>query len=384
MQGQDVFSATSGGAYTEPKKLFGGVTYTSFKEVKRRLSFLNRDLSDGSVKKNNYLGVFKLNPTVMMNERIALGFDNNEHKMVRPYMDHSLWGNHKSWSEKEIEWHIKEYLSKKKVIQISEDLLVLTIHILFNFWLRAPDFSEDDSMNFRSHYQNKRLIISILPEYVAKILSPFLGTSNILHYQKEIFENITQLIKLQYNASGETKNFLQTDKKALSLIVKGVLDAITFAGGIGVPTLLHHCLAVLHNARKEGEGIRLNPNNVKLFILETARLYPAVNAVSYDRVNPSGSVDREILSLGTAFRDPLIWGKDAHLFKIRELTVYKNNLGAWNEWAGSHHSCPGKDMSMSIISNFLLQLDGLEWKGPDAIVPQFGYTFGSFNISVLK
>ena len=69
--------------------------------------------------------------------------------------------------------------------------------------------------------------------------------------------------------------------------------------------------------------------------------------------------ERVLITMQTAMRDPKVWGADADEFKLRELKKYENLSVAWLEPAvHSEHpehnrTCPGKDLSIAMITGML-------------------------------
>ena len=81
------------------------------------------------------------------------------------------------------------------------------------------------------------------------------------------------------------------------------------------------------------------------------------------------------------------------MFKLRPLGLYHRELAAWAEWAG-RRSCPGKDLSWTIVRAFLLELQAVGWRHEaedpaaeqegGARVPTTGYAFAAFDIKLVS
>ncbi len=360
-EGPAYYAKVRASGRNEPLSMFQASVYTSMAEVSRRMQEYGADM--GGIGSGNYLGEFILNANVMSHGTIALGMDKASHAKTRPYLDASLWGDTKSWEKDDIKAAISEFFVGRDTIHVSDDITPLVLEILWNRWVGA-EFPGADVEAFRD-YQSTRLLLSILPTWTKWLMVSTVDNVNEMH--SKFLSTLEKRVRLDANFEPEHD---------VGLIAWGLLDAITFAGGLGVPTLLHHCLAALVNDAA-GTDFRLTAENVDGFIFEVSRLYPAVTGAVFTR---NGT--REILAIGEAQRDADVWGADAAEFRIRDIAYYHSNLMSFADFAGSR-SCPGKSLSLAIIREFLLQLAEVGWTGPRDPVEVQGYTFGAFDMRLL-
>lgn len=155
-----------------------------------------------------------------------------------------------------------------------------------------------------------------------------------------------------------------SNEQALEVSHSLVDGALSFAGGLSVPSLITSMLGVLYS-KKHGDFAENKAYRKPSFMWETVRLYPAVVGVPFVK---TGTTQREALMLPTALTDTAVWGKDAFKFTLRDEKVYKGNIDvAWNGFAedkrypNDDHSCPGKAMSEAMMLGFMQALEYSEW-----------------------
>merc|ERR1712146_375844 len=103
------------------------------------------------------------------------------------------------------------------------------------------------------------------------------------------------------------------------------MDALLFAGGLSVPTLINGGLAVLHfnetSMTMDDQKTWKNADDadaddvVTKFVWEVIRLYPAVIGFPYWE---NEGTRRVVLNIATALQDPAVFGDDAGNFKLRD------------------------------------------------------------------
>eukprot|EP00466_Bigelowiella_natans_P020820 jgi/Bigna1/71762/fgenesh1_pg.17_\ len=374
-----------------PFDIFNATVYTDTSEIRERMGEYGRDAAEASkpqrqiitqgIGSGNFLGAFVLNDAAMLYGTIALGANKNFHTKMRPFFDETLSGDKRKWNEASLSKDIRKILQNQKIIHIRDDLVVFCVQLLFNHWM-GDNMTIDEARDFAA-YQKKRLMVSLLPKFATYFMP---GLVSAIQEKNQMYlKRIKQLIIMNHKREVE---------EDISRIAWGVLDALTFAGGLGVPTLLHHCLAVIANGEAE-EALKQHPpgssgaykidlSKLDILIQETSRLYPAVSEVPYTR-----DEKREVLALGSAFRQEKVWGTNAQAFKLRDRSQYELNLAAFAEFGGSTRRCPGKDLALTICREFLNEIDRRGWevikdengKGGERIKNR-GYDFPGFSISL--
>lgn len=106
---------------------------------------------------------------------------------------------------------------------------------------------------------------------------------------------------------------------------------------------------------------------MKLFVYEVERHFPPVSEVCWVVKNKTGLKQEdwiEWVNLFTACKDPKAWGPDSDQFKLRSFEEYHQKHMAWADTAlhngkneaPNSHVCPGKDLSLVMLSEFLIAM----------------------------
>ncbi|GAB5370695.1 hypothetical protein AAMO2058_001515400 [Amorphochlora amoebiformis] len=356
----------------EPIDMFQASVYTSTLQSKRRMK--QYALDDKELSKSNFLGFLMLSSTVMENGTIALGASKDVHDKIR--VDFDLLAGNKppfAFDEKSIESDVQEFLARfeGKEMTIRKDISPFILRVLWNHWI-GDEMTDSEAAEFVD-YQKKRLLLSIAPGWVSYLMRSWVRF--VKEAQAKWLLKIETLLGESYGKLGKHKT-----PSEMALLAWAVLDALTFAGGLGVPTLTHHCIAVIANGEASAvldSNGRLDRKKIDHFIMETSRLYPAVTEVPFLR-----SGKREVISIGMQSREKAVWGDDADTWKLRPLPLYHENLNAFAEFAHPTRSCPGKGLSLAIIRGFLKQLNEYSWSNVDTSKPlkANGFRFPEFTI----
>ena len=398
---RDLVSALSGSAayyaahvatLTDPDatfSAFGGNVVTSHVEVKRRQLTFSRDIAEGRVKRTNSLGIFRLADSMFtFRPKIALGMDDADHSVVRPWIDRVAWGAEQTWTTEEVERDVRELLAARPAMpSVKVSISKIVLHVLHTRMLgRGAAHTWNDTEAFAA-YQGQMLMHAVLPDAL-----------NSMSWAESV--RTEQRRWLDLYAAGLTDDAPPGPTKEWKAWTW--LTALTFAGGLGTPTLIHNALAVLCNTKFE-----LSPATMDRFIMETSRLHPPVPEIMYDRRDAAtGEYRPEVLVAGYAARDTSVWGEDAAEFKLRPLAEYHRNLAAFGEWTGmgegyatpdeaerptnvdlrtQSRGCPGKHFTYVIARTILTELAGTPARRrascpSEAIAPQSPWGFADFAL----
>ena len=163
----------------------------------------------------------------------------------------------------------------------------------------------------------------------------------------------------------------------ITILASNLMDAVLFAGGISVPTVIRYCLGLpyskwgntalppaVHQLFKRNDftiDCPVDSDLVKRYVQETIRYFPPVAGFSYREVHSQHKV---YLNLLMAQGDPDVWDA-ADEFVMRPLDDYKKSQ-SWAEGAACaacpaskeqmvslspYHArdCPGKELSLDMI-----------------------------------
>ena len=147
--------------------------------------------------------------------------------------------------------------------------------------------------------------------------------------------------------------------KQLTLLSSVVMDALLFAGGVSIPTVLGYCLAI---PRPKWGETNLPPNfslddtnTHAAYVLDIIRRFAPVSGLAFtERSAGKASCRRVFLDILAAQRDKAVWGEDADAFRLRPLADYhKFSVGFAEPATPNSHSCPGKYFGLASVFAFL-------------------------------
>lgn len=146
-------------------------------------------------------------------------------------------------------------------------------------------------------------------------------------------------------------------------VASAVLDALLFAGGVSVPSVVSNAFAVLYGEYGRGqlgEGFELREEQLLPFAFEVIRRFPPVAGfASWDRrTNQHVLIDLLMASLDERGDG---WGPSAREFRLRPMAEYHKKGVAWADQAtvagdNAHpftRACPAKDLSIRMVVGFL-------------------------------
>lgn len=383
--GEEFYRARYGPSREPVIEVFGGKAFTRFSDIQPRLLDMDEAARRGDIVRRNWLGPAMLASDVFVDGMFALGLDYQNHTIFRPWMDSTLWGAHKKWSSAEIEEAAEKFLSGKKQLSLPKDFKEFGVRIIAESWLglRVPE--EFDAAEFIGSFQELRLNIGMIPEWMFQIpgmsyLSGWIQDRNA-KYVKAISAALAR-----YHPHTPPEHLMRFSANAL--------DAMATAGGLSIGEIGARVVAAMWDKLGDlgAEGFQLNANNVENVILETVRLFPAVSNIAYERLRPflnsdgtvaSDILGREILAIGPVLHDPALWGPDAMEFRLRGQAAYEAERGFLAFGGHGNRSCPGTDLSIATLRALLLALEKRSWKlKGGGNVSFWGYATLPFTIEV--
>ena len=99
------------------------------------------------------------------------------------------------------------------------------------------------------------------------------------------------------------------------------------------------------------------------FVLEVIRYLPLVGSVPYCRKMSTKTddekIERRLIHLASALKDPRVWGEGADSFRLRDLDEYSKLSVAWAEPMVdlennvNSKNCPAKELSIAMVAEFV-------------------------------
>jgi hypothetical protein len=213
--------------------------------------------------------------------------------------------------------------------------------------------SEEEGAAF-SAFQFKILIGTTVPP---ELFGP-LGVDRALKDKAERLERYKEALKEQ------DTEVAAMEPNQVTLLASGAMDALLFAGGASIPSVLRWCIALLYSQwgrENLPENFTLRESNLRQYVMEVIRRFPPVAGMGYVERNYDGGPDQQVFcNLHMAQRDPRVWGPEPDRFRLRPLEEYQRLSVGWAEPAGLHgnasaksRSCPAIDLSIVLVCEFL-------------------------------
>lgn len=333
----------------------------------------------GEIRRLGDLGYFIFNDLLWSDDwkTFPIGADIEDHQKHRPTADLLMGSDSHAWNKEMIQDAVKKFFDGRKTMT-KEDYNAFVTR-LFHKILLNMELTEFEVIDFEK-YKAGSMKVSLFPRWLVGTLDSAFGLS-WARKQRELW-----LEKYEAAMDRDTRGIIPKlqgrDKRFFADLL---LTSMTSAGGLSVPTVIDVVLGIVYGGETSPwkvEDRRITEANLLPLILETVRRYPAV--VGF----PSWSPDqkkRYVLNLAMALRDPRAWS-DAEEFKLRPLSEYHKTVGsgskigvAWAEQAKGPNGltpdsrgCPGQELSIVIVSEFLRHLMPMqsEWIVTDK--PQSG------------
>lgn len=307
--------------------------------------------------RRNELGVQFMNGIIWPekpNHGIGLGDNAIDHARVRTLLDRIVGPAMASTSATKAEVvALAESFWFSPAVDTDTNVQVFTQQLLHKFMLDLI-ISQAEAVEFAS-YKSKILIVAGGP---ASSVCALQDCDDINRWKAAKLVSYQAALEKAYPADMASLSALEKTK-----LTSNVLDALLFAGGVSIPTVIQNSFAVLYGEWGQaqlGAGFVLKEADLTKFVLEVIRRFPPVSGFpSWDRqTNQHVVIDLFMANLDT--RDDG-WGSDAREFRLRSLSEYHQKHVGWADQAivngenGHAFSrvCPAKDLSIVMVVEFL-------------------------------
>jgi hypothetical protein len=288
------------------------------------------------------------------NRGIALGDNAVDHARIRPLID-KLVGPTMATSAETTKAIVQlaESFWFKTAVDTGDALQIFTQMLLHKFMLGLT-IDEAEAADFVA-YKSKLLIVAGGPDPAVCAIQ---DCKDIKAWKARRLVRYEAALVAAYPADMEGLTSLERVKTA-----SAVMDALLFAGGISVPTVIQNAFAVLYGQYGQsqlGTDFELRESQLMPFVLEVVRRFPPVSGFpSWDR-KTNQHVMIDLLMANLDERDDG-WGPTARDFKLRSMAEYHQKHVGWADQAivngdNAHpfsRVCPAKDLSIAIVVEFL-------------------------------
>ncbi|GMI18662.1 hypothetical protein TrLO_g4563 [Triparma laevis f. longispina] len=365
-------------------------SYVGWDAIDQKLRELPEKQESGEATRGNELGLLRLN-TAFYPEcegetycGIALGVTQEDHKKVRPVLDHvfgsegvvdgsiGLMGN--KWTRDEMRASARGFLASKNSLNVKNDAGVWTTMVLHKMALDI-DMTESEAQAFVD-FQQKAVILTPLPSFVPEWFGGPLKLDETLNQKAQYLKKYEEVLSLAIRANiasgmytsseaaGSTEWLAADDDEGIKKTAWGFLDALIFAGGLSVPGVISSGLAAYYTGLTGVDFDINDPLQAPLLVFESIRHSPPVLGVPYFVAG-----HRHAPLAGMGGYDKTKYGEDAYDFRIRKtLAEYKALSIDWADSAQpvvdkpwSSRICPAKSLSYNMILSFWEAMDGTNW-----------------------
>ncbi|CAK0831531.1 unnamed protein product [Prorocentrum cordatum] len=389
---------------TNKVKSYGpnGTLYLGYGDVRSRLEAFGEKKVTGQAQRQNELGIAVQNGVMWPNapggERtIFLGASAENHAFARPLLARVLDLAERSegacdgsacWNRAWLSQRAREFVDGGRVKIDSSDFKWYVTQILHKAHMDI-DLSEAEAREF-ADYMGKVILPVALPE----------GQVNTCPVRQALGISETQgrrsAYLRRYRAAIRTK-FLDRDftYEEVDLVASAFLDALQFAGGIAVPTMIQYVIALTHMREEDKweqlKGLRLDEENIPSVVWEALRVYPPVGTFPYWEKDEDGNWKHIMLNIAGALEDEAAW-EDPLTYKFRPMKEYMDKFLGFADFAthpptaaggaGPHeHKCPAKNLAIAIIETFLKEFEAVgPWHAADPRITVNSYMTSSYAV----
>jgi hypothetical protein len=338
------------------------ITYSGHADVSAKLRELGDKLGtnngNGAVYRNNALGfqIFphgRMWPELEPNPTIGLGQTQENHALMRAEIARVVGPPGEGrWTVSEVRAAAQAFWSDRTSVRIGADLGIWSTQVLHLVMLGIV-LNDDDGAKF-SEFQMKILLGTVLPP---ELFGP-LGVDDALKDKAKRLERFKEALAA---SDPEVKAM---DPEKVTLLASGAMDALLFAGGASIPSVLRWCIALLYSEwgrENLPPEFLLRESNLMQYVLEVIRRFPPVAGMGYVERSYDGQPDQQVFcNIFMAQRDPRVWGQDPDRFELRPVEEYERLSVGFAEPAvvddnasANSHSCPAKDLSLVMVCEFM-------------------------------
>lgn len=327
---------------------------------------------------DSFLGFLRL-PTTWWTDvepaTIALGCTVAQHQWLRPILD-DMVGVGAGWTEEGLRADADAFLRtcrEKGELRIQNDVKVFA-QLAIHRQMFGKELSLEDGQEI-TDAQSKITLMNVLPAALLRVdfIAERLGLPSARKFRTKYLETYGGWIAESKYARAPWSLDLGQQK----YLASAALDAVLFAGGLSIASVISCALAVAF-----GDASPLPLSRAKRtsavapqLVWETIRFFPAV--VGFPWFKDDTLQQRTICNLAMALRDPRVWGDDAEEFKLRPVADYHRLSVAFADQAidtedgTMTRACPAKDYALSFCYAFVRAVfaagDGWAVENPDKI-----------------
>jgi len=361
----DVFYARSeDGGVTAAFPGPGATSYLTQKDVAEKLASVPARQKAGEIWRSNpdsYLGFLRLPDnwwTDVEPRGIALGCTVKQHTWLRPVLD-DMVGTDAGWTAASLREDADAFIAERRdttgTFKVQNDVKVFG-QIAIHKQMFGKALSVGDAQEITDQ-QTKLTLMSTLPKQVLDVefVAKGLGLPGALKFRKKYLARYGEWLKTSKYAAPPWS----LDEAQLTYLASAALDAVLFAGGLSVASVISCALAVAYAAESplpmsaESRTAAVAPQ----LVWETIRYFPAV--VGFPWFEDDTLKQRTILALAMALRDPRAWGDDAETFRLRPLADYARLSVAFADQAVDAEDgtmsrvCPAKEFALVFCVEFV-------------------------------
>jgi hypothetical protein len=362
----------------------------SYADIVAQMELLPSRLQSGDAYRNNELGNLRLNNYVWPG--IALGANESLHSQLRPIFD-SVFGaqswsvlgdSAQTWSRESVRKSVEAYLKRAGDNFTFPDDVSRWVELELHRITFGIDLSEEQLQEFLDFQSSIKLPL-VIPEVMNPILPMVPGIKALVDMRHKLIAIYSQCI-----ADDDRGVFRIVPDALRPTLASALLDVMMFAGGLSVPHALTTAVALAYSDHSPAGSFKdlskLSDEDLEAFVYEALRLFtPVVEFPWIDR----STGRRKLMIQMKALRDTSVWGEEPHNFHVRPLGVYRKYSGVgwaepangrqkhYNRWTSTHSSrgCPGQDLSLVMITEFLQVWRRMQGEWHVAKAPSGGITF---------
>jgi len=319
----------------------------------------------GEIRRLGDLGYLIFNELLWANDwkTFPIGGDLEDHRKARPVGDALMGHESGAWTRDMIRQSAEEFFQGRESLN-PRDMTQWNTKLLHKILLNL-DITDEEEATFND-YKGSSTTVSTLPRWLVSGLR-WVFSLNAARETRE-----TLLDKYMEAMDNDTRDLYPKieDQREKRFTADLILTALTSAGGLSTPTVMGIAFGILHGAETYGsgpllpDGFTLTSQNVEQFVYECVRRFPVV--VGFPWWDPVDLSFRTVLNVAMALRDPRAWEAPKE-FRIRPISEYHEVRGAGSKiglaWAQQgigqngltpdSRGCPGQELSMVVISEFL-------------------------------
>jgi hypothetical protein len=346
--------------------------YASWKMVAEDLKTLPARLDSGEVVRLNELGWQRLSDSLWLDDypitgykSILLALNLTDQAFFRPIAD-QLFAMR---SKVAVEDGVRDFIadSMKNGPQVADSTQKLLHKVVLGL-----DISEMEASELSSLQTQSLVFLPFAPSWVTNALEPVLKLRNT---RKKWIERYLAVI--EKNPHGLFPDHLSN--RQAYLIASAISDTMIFAGGFSIQQGFQTLLALMYQ-KNSPVPTDLDAKAAETVVWEALRLYPLVGALPYWDLKEQRHVWPNLFM---AMWDKKAWGHDAMEYRLRPLEVYKQKAGIAFGEPAKGRGCPGQELTIAILTEFVLKWPRSAFKTEDDI--QFSNTaafYPAFSLEV--